>query len=278
MTRSETASKVWFITGASSGFGRQWAVDVAKRGDRVVAVARSIDALEELASEFGPAILPLKVDVSDRSAVFAAVAHANQHFGRIDVVVNNAGYGHFGMIEETTETEAREQFDINVFGTLWVTQAVLPILRAQGAGHIIQVSSVAGLTATPGLGLYSASKFALEGMTQALAAEVRSFGIKVTLVEPTGYATGQGQKAPHMSASLPGYENLRADVLRQAGSSTWGDPQATSAAILTLADAPEPPLRLFLGEGLVELISAEYAERISTWREWEATSSAAAGL
>jgi NAD(P)-dependent dehydrogenase (short-subunit alcohol dehydrogenase family) len=278
MTLSETASKVWFITGASSGFGRQWAVDVAKSGDRVVAVARSIAALDELADEFGPAILPLKLDVSDRSAVFDAVAHAKQHFGRIDVVVNNAGYGHFGMIEETTETEAREQFDTNVFGTLWVTQAVLPILRAQGAGHIIQVSSVAGLTATAGLGLYSASKFALEGMTQALAAEVRGFGIKVTLVEPTGYATGQGQNAPHISAALAEYEGLRADVFRQARSATWGDPQATSAAILTLADAPEPPLRLFLGEGLVELISAEYAERISTWREWETTASAAAGL
>jgi NAD(P)-dependent dehydrogenase (short-subunit alcohol dehydrogenase family) len=272
------AGKTWFITGASRGFGREWAMAALDRGDQVVATARDVASLDDLAARYGDAILPLGLDVTDRDADFAAVKLAHDYFGRLDVTVYNAGCGQFGMVEEISEAEIRAQLETNLLGALWVTQAALPYLREQGSGHIVQVSSIGGISAFPNTGAYHASQWALEGLTQSLAAEVAGFGIKVTLVEPTGYATGQGQNAPHISAALAEYEGLRADVFRQARSATWGDPQATSAAILTLADASEPPLRLFLGEGLVELISAEYAERISTWREWETTASAAAGL
>ncbi len=219
-----------------------------ERGDRVVATARSTADLSDIEERFQDTVLALQVDITDRPTVFDAIARAKEHFGRIDVVVNNAGYGMFGMIEETSESQARDQFETNFFGSLWVTQAVIPVLREQGAGHIIQISSVVGLTSIPGLGLYAASKWALEGMSQALAGELAPFGIKVTLVEPTGYLTDRGGGG-HMAPSLPHYESLRAAVLRESRSGHWGDPRATCKAMLALADADEPPLRLILGDG-----------------------------
>src|SRR5689334_16301028 len=170
--------KVWFITGTSRGFGRVWAEAALERGDRVAATARDIAALDPLAEAYGDAVLPLELDIRDRDAAFAAVAAAHAHFGRIDVVVNNAGYGLFGAVEDVTEAQAREQLDTNLFGTLWVTQAVLPFLRAQGGGHILQMSSIAGLASWPMLGLYHASKWAIEGLTDSLAQEVGRFGIR----------------------------------------------------------------------------------------------------
>jgi NAD(P)-dependent dehydrogenase (short-subunit alcohol dehydrogenase family) len=276
MTSSDKPQKTWFITGSSRGFGREWALAALERGDQVVATARSAADLRDMVDRFQGTVLALEVDVTDRPTVVGAVARAKEHFGRIDVVVNNAGYGMFGMIEETSESQARHQFETNFFGSLWVTQAVLPLLREQGAGHIIQISSVAGLTSFPGLGMYAASKWALEGMSQALAGEVRPFGIKVTLVEPTGYLTDRGGGS-HIAAPLPPYESMRAAVLEGSKSSTWGDPRATCQAMLDLADAPEPPLRLFLGDGPLSLISQEYTERLATWREWESTSIEASG-
>ncbi len=276
MTETDRLSKTWFITGSSRGFGREWARAALERGDRVVATARSTADLHDVVDRFGDTALALEVDITDRPTVVDALARAKEHFGQIDVVVNNAGYGMFGMIEETSESQARDQFETNFFGSLWVTQAVLPILREQGAGHIIQISSVAGLTSFPGLGLYAASKWALEGMSQALASEVHPFGIKVTLVEPTGYLTDRGG-GRHIAASLPPYESLRAEVMEGSKSAPWGDPKATCQAMLALADAAEPPLRLLLGDGPLSLISQEYTERIATWRQWESTSIEASG-
>ena len=166
------AEKVWFITGSSKGFGREWAIAALERGDKVAATARDVSALDDLVATYGDAILPLGLNVDDRAADFAAVAQAHEHFGRLDVVVNNAGYGQFGLIEELTEDEARAQIETNVFGALWVTQAALPFLRAQRSGHIIQVSSIGGITAFQNVGIYHASKWALEGFSQALAQEV----------------------------------------------------------------------------------------------------------
>src|SRR3954469_23083733 len=182
-------SKTWFITGTSKGFGRIWAEAALARGDRVVATARDAATLADLAERHGDLVLPLQLDVTDKAAVDAAVAQAHTHFGRLDVVVNNAGYGLFGTIEEVSERQARDQIETNLFGALWVTKAALPILREQGAGHIIQVSSIGGVNAFPTVGLYHASKWGLEGFTQALAQEVADLGIKVTIVEPTGYST-----------------------------------------------------------------------------------------
>ena len=155
----------------------------------VAAAARDVTTLNDLASQYGDAILPVELDVTDRAAAFAAVQQAHGHFGRLDVVVNNAGYGHFGFVEEITETEARAQLETNLFGALWVTQAAIPVLRAQGGGHIVQISSIGGVMAFPGLGIYHASKWALEGISEALAQEVGADGIKITLIEPSGYAT-----------------------------------------------------------------------------------------
>ncbi|HEX4723994.1 MAG TPA: SDR family NAD(P)-dependent oxidoreductase [Pseudonocardiaceae bacterium] len=269
------SDRVWFITGASKGFGREWTEAALERGDRVAALSRTSGAFDDLVKVHGPAILPIQADVTDRAAVIAVVRDVVEHFGRIDVVINNAGYGLFGMVEEITEQQARDQIDVNLFGPLWVTQAVLPQLRAQGSGHIIQVSSIAGVFSLPGLGLYHASKFGLEGFTASLAAEVKDFGIKVTLVEPAGYATDwAGPSAVHAERS-DAYDDFRAGMARPAGKR--GDPGATRAAISQLVDADEPPLRLFLGQGPLQVIKREYAARIEEWERWNDVSQAAFG-
>jgi NAD(P)-dependent dehydrogenase (short-subunit alcohol dehydrogenase family) len=192
--------KVWFITGTSKGFGRVWAEAALARGDRVGATARDAKTLQPFVARYGDGVAPIALDVTDRAAVGAAVAETISRFGRIDVAVNNAGYGLFGAVEEVSEAEARAQLETNLFGALWVTQAVLPQMRSQGSGHIIQVSSIGGVNAFPTVGLYHPSKWGLEGFSQSLAAEVRAFGIKVTLVEPGGYATDWGD--PRQSAPL----------------------------------------------------------------------------
>src|ERR1700748_2825675 len=182
-------AKTIFITGASRGFGKLWAEAFLERGDKVVATARDISTLDGLVKKYGHSILPLQLDVKDRAADFAAIKKAKEHFGTIDVLINNAGYGLFGAIEETSEQEARDQIETNVFGLLWITQAVLPVMREQGHGHIIQLSSVLCVVTLPVLGLYNASKFAVEGLSETLATEVKDFGIHVTLIEPNGFST-----------------------------------------------------------------------------------------
>jgi NAD(P)-dependent dehydrogenase (short-subunit alcohol dehydrogenase family) len=271
--------KVWFITGTSKGFGRIWAQAALARGDKVAATARDERTLSELVERHGQDVLPLRLDVTDRGAVGAAVRRAHEHFGRLDVVVNNAGYGLFGTVEEVSEAQARAQVETNLFGALWVTQAALPIQRAQGSGHIIQVSSIAGVQAFPTLGLYHASKWALEGFSQALAAEVRDFGINVTIVEPTGYNTDWSGPSSVHAAPLAAYDALRAgaDAAFGAVRTQRGDPQATAAAILDVVDADEPPLRIFLGTGLLDMMRTEYEQRIATWEQWDDVSQSAHG-
>jgi NAD(P)-dependent dehydrogenase (short-subunit alcohol dehydrogenase family) len=272
-------SKVWFITGTSRGFGREWAEAALERGDRVAATARDVTALDDLVSKYGDAVLPLALDVTDRDADFAAVARARAEFGRLDVVVNNAGYGQFGMVEELTEAEARAQIETNLFGALWVTQAALPVLREQGGGHIIQVSSIGGISAFPNIGMYHASKWALEGLSQALAQEVADFGIKVTIVEPTGYDTDWGGPSARRTTELPAYDGVRvkAAEARKARITSPGDPAATRDAILAIVDSDDPPLRIFFGDGPLAVAAADYEGRLATWREWEPVSIAAHG-
>src|SRR3954466_11191975 len=229
-------SKVWFITGTSKGFGRVWAEAALGRGDRVVATARNADTLTPLVEAYGDLVLPLALDVNDKAAIDAAVKQAHEHFGRLDVVVNNAGYGLFGAIEEITEQQARDQVETNLFGPLWVTQAVLPILREQQSGHIIQVSTIGGVNAFPILGLYHASKWGLEGFTQALAAEVAGFGIKVTIVEPTGYSTDWAGPSGVRAERLPAYEAVWERRTAQRAAARPGDPKATGPAILEIVD------------------------------------------
>ncbi len=273
--------KTWFITGTSRGFGREWTEAALDRGDRVAATARDISTLDDLVEKYGEAILPLQLDVTDREADFAAVEAAHRTFGQLDVVVNNAGYGHFGFVEELTEDEIRAQMETNLFGALWVTQAALPILRSQGSGHIIQVSSIGGISAFPGIGAYHASKWALEGFSQALAAEVAGFGVKVTLVEPGGFATDWAGPSSKRSESLPAYAEARETMDRErkarAGSGGPGDPRASAAALLRIVDSPEPPLRTFFGNTPIDIAKADYARRIATWEQWDDVAKLAQG-
>ncbi|AQZ61502.1 short-chain dehydrogenase/reductase [[Actinomadura] parvosata subsp. kistnae] len=260
--------KNWFITGASRGFGRIWAEAALARGDRVAATARRPEALRPLAETYGDAVLPLPLDVTDRDAVTAAVRQAADAFGRLDVVVNNAGYGLFGMVEEVTEQQARAQLDTNLLGPLWVTQAALPLLRAQNGGHIVQVSSLGGLAAFPTLGLYNASKWALEGMSEALAQEVGPLGIHVTIVEPGPYGTDWSGASAVRTEPIAAYEPIRR--ARQAGATARApqDPRATAGVILELVDTDEPPLRLFLGTYPYPVVEAAYRQRLETWNAW----------
>ena len=271
-------SKVWFITGSSKGFGHIWAEAALARGDRVAATARNTDTVKDLVDAYGDNVLPITLDVTDKAAVDAAVNRAHDHFGRLDVVVNNAGFGLFGTVEEVSEAQARAQIETNLFGALWVTKAALPLMRAQGSGHIIQVSSIGGVNAFPQLGLYHASKWGLEGFTQSLAGEVGRFGIKVTLVEPTGYTTDWAGASSVQANQIPAY-----DWVRTAREEGWanvrrGDPEATGPAILEIVDAAEPPLRVFFGDGPLEMIKTEYASRIAGWEQWNDLSHRAFGV
>jgi NAD(P)-dependent dehydrogenase (short-subunit alcohol dehydrogenase family) len=269
--------KVWFITGTSRGFGRVWAEAALARGDKVAATARDLKSLAPLVDQYAARVAAIALDVTDRAAVFRAVAQAHERFGRLDVAVNNAGYGLFGAIEEISEANARAQIETNLFGALWVTQAVLPIMRDQGSGHILQVSSIGGVNAFPTVGLYHASKWGLEGFSQALATEVAGFGIKVTLVEPGGYATDWGGSSAVRSAEMPAYDAARAGIASLRGTFKPGDPQATAAAILKVVDAAEPPLRMFLGTTGLPMTRAEYAKRLQVWEQWNDVAVAAQG-
>lgn len=267
-------TKIWFITGAASGFGREWAEAALERGDRVAATARSVDRLDDLRTRYGDTLLVRALDVTDREGVTRAIHAAHEHFGRLDIVVNNAGYGQFGMVEELTEAEIRDELDTNLLGALWVTQAALPILRAQRSGHIVQVTSEGGVTAFPQFGAYHASKWALEGLSQSLAQEVRDFGIAVTCVEPGPYGTGFGRSGLRRSVENPDYDGVRQTI----DSSGWtlGDPAATRAAILAVVDAKTPPLRVLFGRSF-EHLESEYHDRLALWRAWQPVSEAAFG-
>jgi len=262
-------AKTWFITGASKGFGREWTEAALERGDKVAATARKVETLDPLVETYGDAVLPIQLDVTERDADFEAVKKAAAHFGQLDVVVNNAGYGHFGAIEELSEEDVRSQLETNFFGALWVTQAALPILRAQHSGHIIQVSSIGGITAFPTVGAYHASKWALEGFSQALAQEVADFGIKVTLIEPGGFSTDWAGPSAKHSEENPAYSSIREARGRARAGTPAGDPKASRSAILKVVDADQPPLRIFFGKVPLGIATADYESRLATWNEWQ---------
>lgn len=272
------AVKVWFITGTSRGFGREWAIAALDRGDLVAATARDTASLDPLVAKYGDAILPIQLDVTHRDASFAAVKKAHEHFGRLDVLVNNAGYGQFGMIEELNEQEIRAQLETNLLGALWVTQAALPYFREQNSGHILQVSSIGGISAFLNAGAYCASKWALEGLSQSLAMEVAAFGIKVTLIEPDRYATDWAGSSAHHATPLPAYDSVRQQTARdRAKRAAPGDPALTRQAVLQLVDSANPPLRCFLGEGALAIAVSDYDSRLASWRQWQPVAAAAQG-
>ncbi|QEC78923.1 SDR family oxidoreductase [Mucilaginibacter ginsenosidivorax] len=259
--------KVIFITGASKGFGRVWTEAALERGDNVVATARNISALDDLVKKYGNSILTLPLDVTSRDSAFNAIQQAYSHFGRLDVVINNAGYGHFGATEEVSEEEARAQMDTNFFGTLWVTQAALPVMRKQKSGHIIQISSIGGVIALPVLGIYHASKFAVEAFSESLAAEVAELGIKITLVEPGGYETDWLGTSSKQSKPLEAYDQIKESFKKVMGSQSF-DPKKTGPIMLKLIDEKNPPLRLLLGD-VWPILNRVYEDRRKVWEDWQ---------
>ena len=257
-------ARTWLITGTSRGFGRAWTEAALGRGDRVVGTARDTSSTDDLAVKYPETFRALPLDVTDRTAAFGTVRQAHDHFGELDIVINNAGYGHFGAIEELSEQDIRDQMETNLFGALWVTQAALPYLRARGGGHILQTSSIGGVSAFPTVGAYHASKWALEGFSQALAQEVAGFGIHVTLIEPGGFATDWAGSSAKRSQPIAAYDEVRAAV-------------ASAQALLRIVDAEKPPLRCFSGSAPITVIEADYSSRLETWHAWEPVAELAQG-
>ena len=258
--------RVWFVTGCGRGLGRAIACAALGRGDRVAASSRRLADVADLAEAFGELVLPLELDVRDRAAAAPAVEAARERFGRIDIVVNNAARSLVGALEEIPESEARDCIDTNLLGALWVSQAALPVLRAQGAGHIVQVSSGGGVISWPMNGVYQASKWGLEGMSEALAQEAAHLGIKVTLVQVGHMESGMGRPPAPGQPELEAYAAPRA-LLSGVGSRKGNDPADIARALLRLVDAPDPPLRALLGRRLDD-IRAAYEQRLETWEEW----------
>ncbi|MFF2527204.1 SDR family NAD(P)-dependent oxidoreductase [Streptomyces liangshanensis] len=272
------APRTWFLTGASRGLGATWAEAILARGDRLTATARDARTLRPLADRYGEQVLALELDVTDTASVNDAVSTAEKRFGGIDVLVNNAGHMLHGALEEATEDQIRAQIDVNYLGAAWTTRAVLPGMRERRAGHIMQVSSIGGLVAYPALGIYNSSKWALEAMSQSLAAEVAAFGIHVTLVEPIMFPTELGSASPQVTRN-PAYQHAREALFAGAKSAGFevGDIATTADALLALADAPAPPLRVLFGTGGLEVLRTEYAGRLAALEEWDHLSRLAQG-
>ncbi len=268
--------KTWFITGASRGFGRIWAEAALTRGDQVTATARNLADVGDLTERFGHAVLPLALDVTDAAQVPQVVRQAYEHFGKLDVLVNNAGSSLIATVEEATDDQLQALFDANFFGMVRVLRAALPLLRQQGNGHILGVSSSLGIVPMPLIGFYAATKAAVEALHESMAREVKAFGLKVTLIEPDAYATGFGKSAQRADG-MEAYAEFRKQFIAKLVNQERGDPQATAEAILKIVDAENPPLRFILGTGGLANARAAYAKRLDTWETWEAVSNAAQG-
>ncbi|WP_040405664.1 SDR family oxidoreductase [Amycolatopsis nigrescens] len=251
--------KIWMVTGAGRGFGKEIAKAALERGDAVVATARRPEQVSAGLADYGERLLPLRLDVTDEREAEAATAAAVAAFGRIDVLVHNAGRGLFGAVEETSPAEARTLFETNVFGVLAVTRAVLPVLRAQRSGRLVLMSSMGGFSAGAGFGVYAASKFALEGMAEALREELAPLGIGVVLVEPGVFDTGfGGADSDQVAAKI---EDYAADPAEQyVDDEPPGDPALGAAAIVETVAMDDPPFRLPLGDDAVARITAKLTE------------------
>ena len=267
------STPTWFITGASSGFGDAFARYALAEGFHVVATARDTAKLSSIADLAPERVLVERLDVTQPEEATAAVHAAVRRFGRIDVLINNAGYGIVGAIEETPDAELRAQMETNFFGAVAVTRAALPTLRAQGSGAIVNISSLGGQLSVPGFGAYSASKFALEGMSEALSAELAPFGIKVLIVEPGAFRTNlAGAAMKHMPVLAPYREVVGGtrDFARSMHESQQGDPMKAAEAIAIALAAERTPLRLQLGTDAVEAVRAHSEQLLSDLRAWQA--------
>lgn len=275
---NSSKTKVWFITGSSRGFGKVWTEAALERGDKVAATARRLDSITHLKERYGDQVLTLALDVTNTEQVKAAVAQAHAHFGRLDVVLNNAGYSLVGTIEEATADDIRKLYETNVLGPVAVVQAALPLLREQGGGHILGTSSNLGHVTLPVIGYYCSSKWAFEAIHESLAAEVKAFGIKVTIIEPGAYATEFGsQESLQFAPGMDLYKDFKEAFFNELRNMERGDPGATPEAIFKVVDSDNPPLRLNIGSHNLAGVRKAYAERMAIWEEWDNVSAAAQG-
>ncbi len=278
MAHQQENNKVWFITGSSRGFGRVWAEAALKRGDKVAATARQLESIADLKEQFGDSVLTLALDVTNAEQVKTTVQQAHAHFGRLDVVLNNAGYSLVSTIEEANADDIRALYETNILGPVAVIQAALPILRQQGYGHILGNSSNLGHVTLPVIGYYCSSKWAFEAIYESLAEEVKQFGIKVTIIEPGAYATEFGsQESLKFAAGMDEYTAYKENFFQSLQGMERGDPNATSNAIFQVVDAENPPLRIFLGSHNLPWTRAAYQDRLATWEAWAEVSNAAQG-
>lgn len=271
-----TSSKIWLITGVSSGLGRALALQAAQNGDIVYGTVRKSDQIVEFNDLVHGKTFGIELDVNDHRQIGPVITHILDQFGRIDILVNNAGYGLFGAIEEVSMEEARQQMETNFFGALAVTQAVLPIMRNQRSGHIIMISSMSGVRANSGTGLYNASKFALEGMSEALALEIKPLNIHLTLVEPGPFRTEwAGASAIRSVKRIDDYNassGERINYLNSINGKQPGDPVKGAKAIIKVVNSENPPLRLALGKPAVDAIRDKLQSVESEIAAWEAVS------
>ena len=270
-----TEKPVWFITGCSTGFGRELVTLLLRQGYRVVATARDVTKISSLVEGHADQALALALDVTDADAIGHAVKQAEQKFGRIDVLVNNAGYGYFGALEEGEDAQVRTMFDTNVFGLIDMTKAVLPGMRARHSGFVVNLSSIGGLVSFPGTGYYTATKHAVEALSEALSQEAAPLGIKVLIVEPGPFRTDFAGRSINMSKTIiADYDSTAGERRRQTDARNGrqqGDPVRAAQAIIDVVNAPNPPLRLLLGKPALETARAKLEKLRTDFDAWEDT-------
>ncbi len=273
---AQQTNKVWFITGASRGLGRIWTEAALERGDKVAATARSLSSITALNNKYGSQVLTLELDVNNPDQVKDAINNAHAHFGRLDIVLNNAGCPVISTIEEANPEDIRALYETNVIGPVTVIQAALPLLRKQGYGHILGTSSSLGHLSMPILGFYCSSKWAFEAIYESLAAEVAQFGINITIIEPGAYATEFGMgEVSNIFSGMDVYKDFKEKFMEGMKDMERGNPAATPQAIFKIVDAENPPLRFNLGSYNLPDLKAAYANRIATWEAWDAISRSA---
>jgi NAD(P)-dependent dehydrogenase (short-subunit alcohol dehydrogenase family) len=263
----------WLITGCSTGFGREIAREVLAAGHSAVVTARRSEAVQDLADEFGDCALAVALDVTDADQIADAVSAAENAFGGVDVLVNNAGHGYLSAVEEGEDAEVRKLFDVNYFGAVNMIKAVLPGMRARGSGHIVNISSMTGLVANPPNAYYSSTKFALEAVTEALATEVRPLGIKVTAIEPGAFRTDWATRSMKESATpIAAYTDVaaRKDLIKQFADHLPGDPKKVAEAVLMVTELDDPPLRLLLGRDVLKAMRDKITATSASIEEWKA--------
>jgi NADP-dependent 3-hydroxy acid dehydrogenase YdfG len=271
--------KVWFITGCSSGFGSALAKELLENGYQVAVTARNIDQVKSLTDAYPETAFPISLDVTDSTQIKTAVESAIARFGQIDVLVNNAGIGYFGAIEESEEDEVRKMFEINVFGLAKMTQAVLPYMRKQRSGHILNIASIGGLRSFPGIGFYNATKYAVDGLSESLSKEVAPLGIKVTIIAPSGFRTDwAGRSAKNTSVSIEDYATTAGknmgDIRGYSGNQP-GDPVRAAKAMILVTETENPPLRLLLGAAALKGGRIKLDELKHDFDTWAAVSEGA---